>query len=244
MAKKKSKFKSFIKFIKELRKTERGKAIVFLSFYLIFFLVLIVFIRISSSNFKAPTYEFYSEESRMYTYDKILANNYSYTYTITIDNNIFVYNGKKYNNMESFVFNNINYLYDGANYYVVDENNIWIMVDSPNMYSDFTNFTRLGEVIADATYISKTEFGDGKSIYNYLISSNSMIKVLEDVATDIEEVPNSVVFNASGDNLHIDSIELDLTSYGKYKGICFNNFKITISYSNFGEVEEIVNPME
>ena len=41
MAKKKSKFKNIVKFILDLRKTERGKAILFLGFYFVFFLVLI-----------------------------------------------------------------------------------------------------------------------------------------------------------------------------------------------------------
>lgn len=245
MAKKKSKFKSIIKFILDLRKTERGKAILFLGFYFVFFLVLIIFIRVSSNNYKGPLYELYSEEARMYTYDKILAENYNYTYTISIDDNVYVYNGQKYNNMELFTFNDVNYFFDGVDYYIIDSvNNMFIKVDNPNKLSDFTTFLRLGEVIEDATYVSKTEFGDGKTLFNYLISSNSMIKVLDDIDTDIDEVPNSVVFNTSGDNLHIDSIDLDLTSYGKYKNICLNSLKINISYYNFGEVLEIVSPFK
>ena len=245
MAKKKSKFKSIVKFILDLRKTEKGKAILFLGFYFVFFLVLIIFIRVSTNNYKGPVYNLYSEESKMYTYDKILAENYNYTYTITIDNNVYVYNGQKYNDMELFEFNDNNYFFDGVDYYLIDYiNNMFTKVDNPNQLSDFTTFLRLGEVIEDATYISKTEFGDGKILFNYLISSNSIIRVLDDIDTDIDEIPNLVVFNTRGNNLHIDSIDLDLTSYGKYKGICFNNLKINISYYNFGEVSEIVSPFK
>ena len=39
-------------------------------------------------------------------------------------------------------------------------------------------------------------------------------------------------------------IELDLSSYGKYKNICKEKFNIVLNYSDFGEVSEIVNPID
>lgn len=245
MAKKKSNLKSFIELVKKLKKTERGKAILFLGFYFIFFLVLIIFIRISASNPKTPIdYELTAPETSFYTYDKILDGNYDFTYTINIDNNVFVYSGEKFGDIELFSLNGVNYFYDGVDYYTLDSNNIWVEATNPYTYSDFINFTRLGEVIADATYISKTEFGDGSALFNYLVSSNSIVKVIEDVDTDIEEIPNSVVFTASGDDLHLEKIELDLSSYGKFKGVCIDSFKITLEYLDFNGNKESINPLE
>lgn len=241
MAKKKSSFKSFSNLIKELRKTEKGKSILFLSFYFVFFLVIVIFIRVAASNPRLPI-EYENTSNGLYTFDKIFAGNYNFIYTISIDGNTFTFNGMKDGNIESFKYNGIDYYYDGENYYTVDENNIWVIVDNPYIYTDFINFSRLGEVIVDATYISKTELADGKTLFNYLVSSNSMIRVLEGIETDIDEIPNSVVFTASGDNLHLNKLELDFTNYGKYKGICFNNFNITLEYFNFDNVE-IVSPI-
>ncbi len=243
MAKKKSGFKSFVNFIKELRKTERGKGILFLGFYFIFFLVIIIFIRVSAGNSSTIDYQLNNQKSSMYTYDKIIAGNYDFSYTVNIDGNSYIYIGEKANDEEIFTLNGISYYYDGVDYYTLDSNNIWDITTNPYIYPDFMNFSRLGEVIVDATYISKTEYGDGRAIFNYLVSSNSIIKVIEDLDTDIEEIPNSVIFTGSGDNLHLDKIELDLSSYGKFKGICINNFNITLEYSDFGNNEKIISPL-
>lgn len=242
MKKKENYVKKFFQLIKKLRKTEKGRGILFFGFYFVFFLVLIILFRTMPSK---PVSQINSNNnSQLYTYDKIFEGNYNFTYRINIDNNNFVYVGKKNNNIELFTFNDVNYYYDGVNYYTVDSNNIWTITDNPYMYTDFLNFSRLGEVLFDATYISKTEFGNGTAKFNYLISSNSICKVIDGIDLDIDEIPNSVVFTGSGDNFHLNTIELDFSSYGKFKGISSEVFKITLEYSNFGEIEEIVSPIE
>ena len=42
----------------------------------------------------------------------------------------------------------------------------------------------------------------------------------------------------------VKKIELILNSYGKYKGLCANTFVITLNYSDFSDIKEIVSPID
>ena len=233
---------SIFKYIKELRKTERGKGILFFSFYLVFFLIL--FLMIAFGGNRTINFEDYEDDyndKEMYSAEKLLNENYRFIYTIIVDNNVLVYSGEKYKDLELFTVNGINYYRNGDNYFM-NNNGVWTVTTNPYIYPDFLNFTRLGEVLVDATYISKTEYGSGRILFNYQISSSSLIKKIEDIDTDIMKIPNRVVFTADSE-LSLNKAELDLSRYGIYKGICVNNFKIILEYSSIGEVEEIVNPL-
>ena len=225
--------------VKELRKTERGKAILFLGIYFIFFVLLFLIINLGVENTTLPEdYELSTTDK--YLVDRILKENYFFNYTIYVDGTTAIYNGQKNGDMELFAFNGINYYYNGDSYFV-NSNDQWTLTTDPYIFKDFIDFERLGEVIVDATYISKTEFDNGETLFNYQVSSNSLIKVIENIDTDIMEIPNSVIFTADEDS-YLNKIELDLSSYGKFKGICTDSFKITLDYFNFGEVEEITEP--
>lgn len=237
---KKSWFKKLRIGISEVKKTEKGKAILFFCFYFIFFVILFLFIYVGgSSTTKKDDYELNSLST--YSVDKILNANYDFVYTINIDDNTFIYRGERINDVESFTFNDV-YYYRNSDHYFMNSNGIFIATDSPYMYTEFLDFSRLGEVIVDATYISKTEFDNGVTLFNYQISSNSLIKRIENVDTDILEVPNQVMFTASSDG-EVYKAQLDLTSYGKYKEICNHHFSIVLEYSDFLNNKEIVNPL-
>lgn len=226
--------------VSELKKTERGKGILFFGVYFIFFLFVILVIRTSSKNMTRPEdYEMNSSDT--YSVSKILEENYDFTYRINVDNNEVIYSGEKVGNIEKFTFNGYNYYYDGETFYVYS-NDSWTVSTDPYVFRDFTNFNRLGEVIVDATYISKTEFDNGKRLFNYQISSNSLINRIERINTDILEVPNNIIFIADSEGI-LKEIDLDLSSYGKFMNICTDSFKITLEYSDFGNNSQIVNPI-
>lgn len=240
MTKKKSQLKRFFEYIRELRKTEKGQAILFLGFYLIFFVI--IFLLINIGNHYTTRQEDYEPNSlSTYSVDKILSANYDFVYTIHIDDNSFVYSGERIDDVETFTFNDISY-YRNSGHYFMSRNGIFVASDNPYMYTDFLDFSRLGEVIADATYISKTEFDSGVTLFHYQVSSNSLIQRMENINTDILEVPNDIIFTASSDG-QLYRAQLDFTSYGKYKGICNHNFSIVLEYSDFGNNTEIVNPL-
>lgn len=238
MAKKES---NLLRTVKELRKTERGKAILFLGIYFIFFFFLFIFINFGGKNRTFPD-DYEATTSDTYLVDRILNGNYFFDYTIYIDGVSVIYKGKKNRDKELFTFNGNNYYYDGDSYFI-NSNDQWILTTDPYIFKDFIDFERLGEVIVDATYISKTEFDNGETLFNYQVSSNSLIKRLENIDTDISEVPNTVVFISSKEG-EVYRAQLDFSSYGKYKGICNDSFNIVLEYSDFGNNTEIDNPLE
>ncbi len=231
-------------YVKELKKTDKGKAILFFGFYFVFFLVIAVFAR----SFSGGSYQ----ESDNYTkkdkisFDMIEKANYKFYYNIQIDNTVYNYSGLKKDDKELFTYSvdtfTLEY-YKRAESYFNKENDIWIKSDNPYLFREFLSIDSLNNIFVDATYISKEEFDNGEVIYNYMISTNSIIKKLENINTDIDEIPNtfSVVANSSGD---VYKIEMNLNSYGKYKGICFEEFSIILNYSDFNNSSEIVSPID
>ena len=238
MKNKKTGFKNFVQLIKELKKTERGKSFLFLGGYFIFFVVLTIVIVISGNVSKLPLDQHTDDDSDMYSAARIFSGNYRFIYTIDIDDVQYIYSGISDGEKRLFEFNNNKYYYDGKNYFI-NTDGVWVSNNDPFIYEDFINFQRLGEVIYDATYISKSEFESGKLEFKYLISSNSLLKNIENIDTDIMEEPNKIVFTADSD-AYLNKAELDLSSYGKYKGISNNHFTITLEYFDFDTIDDII----
>lgn len=235
MAKKKNYFKLVTDKVKELKKTERGRGILFFSAYFVFFVFLFILFRVGGESTRLS--EDYEYGDSIYLIDKVAAENYRFTYNIYIDNEVITYEGKKAGNKELFNFLGVDYYRVGDSYFDYYDNN-WIIATNPYVFQEFLDFSKLVQIISDATYISKTEFDSGITLFTYQISSNSLIKKIENLDTDILEVPNSIGF-FTDENLYLNRIELDLSSYGKFKGICTSNFKITLEYYDFGKIENI-----
>ncbi len=222
--------------IKSLRNTERGKAILFFAFYAIFFFVIFLMARFGNHPQSILDTELKRDEK--YSINSILGDNYNYTYSVIIDNNEYIYMGSKNDSVESFTYKGDTYYRNGVNFFTY-KNGLWIKVDNPYVYEKFLNIYDLQKIIVDGTLISDSN----KLSAKYLISTASIVKADEGINIDIEEVPNSMIqyANKSG---KINKIELDLTSYGKYKKICSTKFVVVLNYSDFGEVGEITNPVD
>ncbi|MBR2679064.1 MAG: hypothetical protein IKE63_06565 [Bacilli bacterium] len=225
--------KQFIEFIKEVRKTPRGKAILFFAFYFIVFLVIIMIIRFNDNT----SYEKDYEPGKAYSFDTSLLskNNYHFEYIITKDNIKYQYIGDRNGNKETFTFNDKKYYYDGNKYYL--ENN---EIDNPYLYSEFINLNNILLLIDNATYDSKTDYQSGTTKYNFLISSNTINSLINNKETDIDDLPNSLTISSDEDN-KVDSIIYHLDSYCKSNKECDDNLEIDLSYEQFGEIKEIVN---
>lgn len=231
-------------YVKELKKTDKGKAILFFGFYFIFFLAIAVFARSFSGNSYQESDNYAKKEK--FSFDMIEKANYKFDYNIQIDNTIYNYSGLKKDDNELFTYSvdtiALEY-YKRAESYFSKENDTWIKSNSPYLFMEFLSINSLNNIFVDATYISKEEFDNGEVIYNYMISTNSIVKRLENINSDIDEIPNtfSIVANSSGD---VYKIEMVLNSYGKYKGICFDEFSIVLNYSDFNNSLEIVSPID
>ena len=226
--------KQFIEFIKEVRKTPRGRGILFFAFYFIVFAVLFVIIKINgNTEIKEKDYE----PGIPYSFNTGLVNNnnYHFLYTITRDDTKYVYEGDRFENTELFTLNNKEYYFDGNKYYLDDKE-----VDNPYLYSDLLNINNINLLINSAMYDSKTDYRSGNIRYNFLLSSNTINSLINNKESDIDETPNSITVNSNKDGI-VDEFIYHLDSYCKSDKSCKKSLEIDLSYEQFGEIKEIVN---
>ncbi len=227
------KIKKFWKLIKELNSTPRGKAVLFFGFYAIFFIVLFIIMAIGKSNNNYSLDDIYNTNKISFS---SIDSNFEYSYKFYIDNNIYTYDGKKRNNEETFIFNNAGYYNKNGDFYQNDGGN-YVEVDSPFIYREFTDNDVIKQLIDVSSFSSKTEYENGDMMYNYKITTSTIVKELDDIDTDIDDVPNEISIYVSKDG-NIKNIKFNLNSYGLFKSISMNKFEIELSYFNYGEVDD------
>jgi len=223
--------KNILEKYKELLEHPKGKAFLFFGFYALFFLFVIIFIQ-TVGHRDALLQEYEKGDQSLFNTANFLNGNFYYDYKITIDNVLHDYYGKMNLEEESFKYNNQDYYKNGNLYYL--ENNI---VDNPFHFREFIELSSINNLMSSAMYFSKTEYEDGSLDYKFLISVNTINKLLYELDTDYDDEPCEIIIkvNDSGD---ISGITYFLDSYCKYSDKC-NNLKIEASYELIGEVREI-----
>ena len=231
-----------IDFINDIRKTDKGKALLFFVFFFFFFLFLGMF---SRANMNTPKKEINVNYTPEVNIDKLLDNNFEYTYTIELDNKKSVYTGKINENVEEFTFDDgvksTKYYRDGDNYLIFED--LWIKGEKPTDYYDFFNTKKIKKIIDNSTYDSKTDFKSGKVIYKLLVSSNTINKIIDKKDTDFDEVPNEITISFD-ENSDVEYINLSLDSYCKNNEICNDRMNIKLEYSSIGKVGVIDSPLD
>ena len=224
---------------KELVSTPRGKAIVFFAGYLIFFIVIAVVARVGGTNNTTKKYE--AGSALQYSLSSIESNNYKFTYTLEMDGNSSNCSGERYVTREMISCTNGNYYGDNENYFI-NNNGVWVRSDSPYLYGDFYEVSNVKSLIERATYISKTEYDSGKDVYEFSLSTATITKYFENIDMDVEEVLNTLLLSTDEDG-NVNEIKFKLNSYCINKGICNSSMTIDLQYESFGEIEEIISPL-
>ena len=243
--KKKNNGNSIINFIKELTKTPRGRGILFFVAYFFFFLGVILLVRFSERGEVIGT-GYDKSNSYQFSISNIASNNYNFNYEVLIDNNTISYQGKRYEDKELFSLNSggvSTQYYSNDDNYLINNNGLWIKSDNPYKYSEFFDINNISNIIDKATYISKTNYESGKETYNFQVATSTLNEVFGESIVDIEEIPNEIVLSTD-ENKYTNEIIFRLDSYCKYKNICQSSMKITLSYSDYGDIEEIDSPVE
>ncbi len=226
---------------KDILNDPQKKAILMLVLMFIFFSLLVMGTRSAhNKNSKETT----NHSDFEFSLNKINANNYHYTYDINLDSNIISYEGDRYSTKELFTKNSngtIEQFYNYNEIYLKNINNVWSKTDNPYLFSDFKMINKIEQILKQSTYISYTEFKDNKKIYTYNISTTTLIKILELVNVDLDDLPNVITITTDKDN-NVIQIDYDLSEYSKYKMISTTKATATIKYSKFGEIEEIEDP--
>jgi len=235
--------KKGIEIIKELRKTSKGKAILFFGGYLIFFIVVVLFVKFSSRSTTMPSDYEKGNSSRGsdISIDKLVANNYLFSYKINLDGVEYLYNGKRYKDKELFQYNNETYYKQDDNYFKKN-GELWVKTENPYKFNLFLDSSKIISIIEMSSLESKTTYEDGRSSMNLLISTNTINQKFNNIDSDYLEEPNKItlIANKSSD---IDEVTYDLSSYCKLNNFCQSNLKITLNYEMYGEIKKIDNPV-
>lgn len=228
--------KNILEYLKELKKKPYGKAVFFFGFYLIFFIILFILIGVMGQT--TPK-DYNNNVINPVSIKSILDKNYSFSYKVVLDNNTYLYEGDKFNDNISFKYNDKEYFQNNSNTYVKD--NEWISSTDPIKFKYFFNENNLDNIINNAYYESKTTYESGKNTYNYLISSNTINRIIDNSETDYSEEANKLSIVKTND---VEEISLNLDSYCVLNKLCDKSLKIIINYDNYKSVKEIVNPIE
>ncbi len=222
-----------------MRKDPKGKAILFFGFYFIFFTVIIALLRFSShpGSYQSDDLQ---NNNLAFEVDTFTQDNYHFHYTVLEDNHSYIYDGKK-NGVELFTFQDQEYYFDGTSYYL--HNGIWFQSESPYLYSDFLDTSKIVQLLQKAYFESETTYKSGKTTYHFLLDTNLIYQLLFQKNTDYEGNENALIVNVN-ENKKIESIIFDLVDYCKSLDTCQNTLKISLEYDEIGLVGEIESPIE
>lgn len=202
--------------LKEKLKDKREKAKLELILYGIFFLGLIIFLRIG--NMRSTHNEVNNNDN---IFISQITDNYEYNINITINDIVYNYTGKVlgYNEVITNNNNNEHYYKKKDIYYKLDSDKGYILTNKKDIYNiidyDYLDINNIKE------YIKLSTRED--NIYKVKVSDINLSNTKEDYITiKIDNINNT--------------IDIDYTNLFKEKDNTINNYLVSISYSNIDKI--------
>lgn len=224
-----------MKGILDLRKTPRGRAILFFGAYFFFFLLLIIMMRFSNrtSNYNYDDNKNKNEVS----FGSITNNNYAFTYNVYLDDLKYTFTGERNGNITKINYlDNIYYKVDNTFY---DSNNM--IVDNPIMFPLFLDNNNYNDICKNSYFESKTVYEDSHLRFDYLLSTNTINSLFHNIDSDYLEEANKIIYSTDK-NKDVYQINYLLDSYCLLNNLCEKSLKLEIVYDKFGSVSKIEVP--
>lgn len=206
--------------LKEMWKDKKGRAKIELTLYGLFFLGVIIFVRVANTSYNGNEIDSNIENNIESNFIKDIEDNYEYDIEINIDDNIYKYSGKKlgHNSTISRETSDSKETYYMLNnkYYILDNNGNYILTSKEEIYP----------------YID----------YNYLDISSIKEYIKSGTKEDnkyIIKVSDIILNNSSSDNIIItvnenkNTLIIDYTNLFKLDN---NKVLVTITYKNINNV--------
>jgi len=216
--------------IKEIITNKQYRSIAILLFYAILFIVIIIGLRMPSN---------YTENNNggnitnLKGYQLIDSKNFNYKYTLLVDDNLYVYEGKKYNNKELFSLTSNNqkeeYYIDGKKSYMKKNNQYKLQEEKPYILFDFFDVELMEEIISRSVYKQEGS-------YSNQVTNQELHNVIGEGFKKYEEEFNYINLIYRNDN--IVGVVLDLSNYAKAIYEDYNTIIITLEYSNFNIIDD------
>lgn len=221
---------------KEIKNDTQKKAIVKLIAMGVFFLILIVCLKMT--DYQPPINQNTKKQLLPFSFDLIESNNYHFEYIEGMNANLVTYQGDRNGEKELFS-NGVDQFYKENDIYLKKENNEWKECKLPYTFSQFMEISKVKEILERSTMISKTEYKEGNRVFTYQVSTSTLQEVINQSSIDIEDIPNEVIIKTNQTNQVIE-ISFKLDSYAIYNQLGMMA-STNIKYSRFGEIKEIEN---
>lgn len=234
------------KVVKNLLKSERGRAILFFLFYFVFFLVIILMARTNLSNNNKNNTKNESTTSIKADYDlkKLEEGNYRFTREETRNGIRTIFTGEANGGRSSFLMTNdtgIKNFFSYNDIYLEKENNAYKVSVNPYLYPRFNDYSMLKKILDTAHLKSKTTYENGNTIYQYEISSTSLLSIIDNKEVDLDDQVNLINLTTD-ENKNVIEIIYQLDSYHSYNYNVVETLTIKIDYSDYGKVKELEIP--
>lgn len=219
--------------IREMLKNPRSKAILYLSFYFVFFVVIIIMVRLN------PSTESDEVVVTKFDFSLIEANNYHFHYQDVFGNSTITYDGDRNGDSSLFTKNDIvsslNIYSSGSIYLGMDSSGKYMMIDNPYLFPELKDLNSIKKMLNNATYVSTDNLKK-----TYQISTTTLVSIFDNQEVDLDDMPNTIVVTTNSDG-KIYRLDYDFSSYSIYKG--YGTYQGSLLYSNFSNVSEIEKPV-
>lgn len=225
---------------KDISSNSQKKAWIILGAYFIFFVIIIFSIR-SNQTKNANLKD--NNSNLPFSINNIKSNNYDFKYTVNFDDNILIYDGKRYENNTLFTLNNLDTYYQEGEVFFKKEGEIFINSDNPYKFVELKNITVIESILNQANLESHTIYEDSTRSYNYQITTDTLEKIFNNRDIDTDLAVNKITVFVDNNN-EVYKLTGDFSSYTNYKGYTVNKGIIEVEYSNFSgnsPIKENVN---
>lgn len=211
-----SKIKIYVKKFKQLWKNKRYRSLFILLIYFIFFMILFAILDFSSDNVNLNNEKVFSFKD----YEV-------YDFNIQLDINTVVYNfnGKRNQDQYEFTYDNQSF---NMNYNELRQSNLDI-----NIINSF-EFTPMliNNMLENSLFLSEKKIvATNEIVKEYSLDLSKYLQIL-DYNLDIYNHDDTIIITMTSLNNQVTSITLDLTGFYKNLEEAYQEYKITINYSN------------
>lgn len=215
---------------KELFTNKQYRSIAILIFYAILFVVVIAMIRMPSNS---GIMENGTHVTNVKGFELIDNKNFSYKYTIMVDDEQYIYEGKKFKDKDLVTLTKDEetreYYLENNKYYVKEEDSFVSIVEKPILIFDFFHTDALDMLISRSILIDEVA-------NRYRIDNQDLYDVLNSDNSKVDSGENYITLNYRNSN--ITRIVFELDNYSKTIGENYNKVIITLEYFDFNLIDD------
>lgn len=215
--------------VKEIFTNRQYRSIAILIFYAILFTVIIIGIRMPGGKVDSNG----NHVSNLDGYKLIDNKNFSYKYTVIIDEDIFYYEGKKYDDKELVTVTkneeSKEYYFNKNNIYIKENDNYVLTSTKPYILFDFFDTDILDEIILRSVVLDEVN-------YKYKVDNQKIYDVLSTNTIQVDSGDNYIYLTYRND--FITGITFDFSNYAKMMRENYNKIIISLDYYDFNLIDD------